>query len=68
MYSIFGGNIKDLRVWLVEGRMPDGWEPKNREALGHTIAVCSLLFPDQSVGAADRMGAVHSKRKSPLSL
>jgi len=37
MYSIFGGNVKDLRCWLTEERLPDGWEPKNREALGHTI-------------------------------
>ncbi|KAJ5622995.1 hypothetical protein N7490_011600 [Penicillium lividum] len=38
MYSVFGGNVKDLRVWLSEERFPEGWEPKNREALGHTIA------------------------------
>jgi hypothetical protein len=44
MYSIFGGNVKDLRVWLAEERLLDGWEPKNREALGHTIAVSPLLF------------------------
>jgi hypothetical protein len=45
MYSIFGGDVKDLRVWLVEERFPDGWEPRNREAFGHTIAVCSQFFP-----------------------
>lgn len=39
MYSIFGGDIEALRAWLVDERFPDGWEPKNREALGHTIAV-----------------------------
>ncbi|GAA89064.1 hypothetical protein AKAW_07178 [Aspergillus luchuensis IFO 4308] len=38
MYSIFGGDIEALRAWLVDERFPDGWEPKNREALGHTIA------------------------------
>jgi hypothetical protein len=49
MYSIFGGDVKDLRVWLAEERLPDGWEPKNTEALGHTITVRSLLFPGRSV-------------------
>lgn len=44
MYSIFGGKVEDMRVWLVEGRFPDGWEPKNREALGHTIVVCPQIF------------------------
>ncbi|KAJ5528274.1 hypothetical protein N7513_012433 [Penicillium frequentans] len=38
MYSIFGGDVRDLRIWLSEERFPDGWEPKNREAHGHTIA------------------------------
>ncbi|OJJ39957.1 hypothetical protein ASPWEDRAFT_169781 [Aspergillus wentii DTO 134E9] len=37
IYSIFGGNVKDLKIWLGEERFPDGWEPKNRETLGHTI-------------------------------
>lgn len=44
MYSIFGGDIEALRAWLVDERFPDGWEPKNREALGHTIAVGSFLL------------------------
>ncbi|KAJ6006824.1 hypothetical protein N7451_004768 [Penicillium sp. IBT 35674x] len=38
IYSIFGGDVGDLRIWLGEERFPDGWEPKNREAHGHTIA------------------------------
>ncbi|PKX90444.1 uncharacterized protein P174DRAFT_413317 [Aspergillus novofumigatus IBT 16806] len=37
MYSIFGGDVDDLRVWLAEERFPDQWEPRNREAKGHTI-------------------------------
>lgn len=45
MYSIFGGDVNDMGVWLTEERLPDGWEPKNREALGHTIIVRSLRFP-----------------------
>ncbi|GKZ63241.1 hypothetical protein AnigIFM49718_011310 [Aspergillus niger] len=38
MYSIFGGDIEALRVWLVDERFMDGWEPRTREALGHTVA------------------------------
>lgn len=43
MYSIFGGDIEALRVWLVDERFMDGWEPRTREALGHTVAV-SVFF------------------------
>jgi len=37
MYSLFGGDVKDLRVWLTEERFPDKWEPKVRWSYGHTI-------------------------------
>ncbi|KAF4221923.1 hypothetical protein CNMCM8980_006191 [Aspergillus fumigatiaffinis] len=37
MHSIFGRDVEDLRVWLAEERFPDHWEPRNREARGHTI-------------------------------
>jgi hypothetical protein len=43
MYAIFGGNVKDLHCFLAEERLPDRWEPKNREAYGHTIVVRSLI-------------------------
>lgn len=42
MFAIFGGEVEDLRTWLSEERLPYGWQPKNREAFGHTIAVLSL--------------------------
>lgn len=37
MYSIFGGDVKDLTIWLKEERFPDGWEPKCRWSYGHSI-------------------------------
>ena len=63
MYSIFGGNVKDLRIWLAEGRFPDGWEPNNREALGHSIVVGFQTLPWRTSPHAERNA--HSKRKSP---
>ncbi|KAI9767716.1 MAG: hypothetical protein M1839_004351 [Geoglossum umbratile] len=42
MYSLFGGNVNDLRVWLAEERFPNGWEPRNREAFGHTITQAQI--------------------------
>jgi hypothetical protein len=64
MYSIFGHDVNDLRVWLTEQRFPDQWEPRNREALGHTIMVrfSSLQSLLHIVfGRVDR-GGVYSKR------
>lgn len=39
MSSVFAGDVADLRVWLIEERFPDQWEPSNKEAFGHTIVV-----------------------------
>ncbi|EUC54598.1 peroxidase family 2 domain protein [Rhizoctonia solani AG-3 Rhs1AP] len=33
----FDGNAADLKTWLLEERIPDGWEPKNRSRHGVTI-------------------------------
>ncbi|CAE6461130.1 unnamed protein product [Rhizoctonia solani] len=33
----FGGNAADLRTWLLEERIPKGWEPKDRSYYGVTI-------------------------------
>ena len=43
MYSLFGGNVEDLRVWLAEERMPPKWEPKVRWSYGNTIVVSRSL-------------------------
>ncbi|KAG8978211.1 hypothetical protein FRB90_008558, partial [Tulasnella sp. 427] len=37
LYSIFGGEVRSLDVFLKQERFPQGWEPKNRERYGHTI-------------------------------
>ncbi|CAI7651127.1 hypothetical protein N7533_002010 [Penicillium manginii] len=43
IYSIFGGNVDDLRVFLTEERFPEGWEPRTREAFGHTVTKAQLI-------------------------
>ena len=37
MLTLFGGRIEDLRTFLVEERLPEGWEPKIRTPYGLTI-------------------------------
>ena len=36
MLTIFGGRVKDLRPFLTEERLPDGWEPRIRHRMGLT--------------------------------
>ncbi|KAL7284618.1 hypothetical protein ACG7TL_001913 [Trametes sanguinea] len=37
LLTIFGGRIQDLRPFLLEERLPDGWEPRVRHRMGLTI-------------------------------
>lgn len=37
MLTLFGGRVEDLRTFLVEERLPVGWEPKIRTLYGLTI-------------------------------
>lgn len=39
LYSIFGGDVEDLRTFLSEERFPENWEPKVRWSYGHSIVV-----------------------------
>jgi hypothetical protein len=36
--TIFGGRISDLESFLIEERLPEGWESRIREPFGLTIA------------------------------
>jgi len=38
MLLIMGGRIEDLRPWLIEERIPEGWESRYRTRTGLTIA------------------------------
>lgn len=37
MLTLFGGRIDDLRTFLLEERLPQGWEPRIRTPYGLTI-------------------------------
>jgi hypothetical protein len=37
MLTIFGGRANDLRTFLLEERLPEGWEPRIRKPYGSTI-------------------------------
>ncbi|KZP28459.1 Cloroperoxidase [Athelia psychrophila] len=42
MLSIFGGRVEDLRTFLLEERIPEGWEPGLRSRFGLTFAVFNM--------------------------
>ncbi|KAJ3984005.1 putative chloroperoxidase [Lentinula detonsa] len=42
LLRIFGGRVSDLRPFLIEERIPNGWEPSVRSRIGLTMAVFNL--------------------------
>ncbi|KAJ4496098.1 Chloroperoxidase [Lentinula edodes] len=42
LLRIFGGRVSDLRPFLIEERIPEGWEPSVRSRVGLTMAVFNL--------------------------
>ena len=38
LLTIFGGKIQDLRVFLTDERLPDGWQPRVLHPMGLTMA------------------------------
>jgi hypothetical protein len=37
MLTVFGGCVPDLYTFLVEERLPDGWESRARDRMGLTM-------------------------------
>ncbi|KAI9056394.1 Cloroperoxidase [Trametes sanguinea] len=77
LLTIFGGRIQDLRPFLLEERLPDGWEPRVRHRMGLTMLEfnATVALPvelsikeevDGSIAAAgnERYAARRNARKS----
>lgn len=54
MLVAFGGRVKDLEMWLLEERFPDGWETKIRERLGITFAQFNLTVAKVELGVSEK--------------
>lgn len=46
MLTIFGGRVSDLKSFLIDERLPEGWESRVRARWGLTFAKFNLtVFP-----------------------
>lgn len=61
MLTIFGGKIEDLRVFLIEERLADGWVSWNASRFGVTLAA----FNNTALGVAIKTKNVTPKKSSP---
>jgi len=44
LLTIFGGPVDDLESFLIEERIPEGWESLVRKKMGHTLAAFTFTL------------------------
>jgi len=63
LLSIFGGRVKDLEPFLLEERIPEGWESKSRCRFGLTlmkIGFSKVLWIEKGI---DEKKCIEKKKK-----
>ncbi|EJF56466.1 chloroperoxidase-like protein [Dichomitus squalens LYAD-421 SS1] len=55
LLTIFGGRIEDLRPFLREERLPDGWEPRVRHRMGLTMLEFNLTVTPVELGIKEEV-------------
>jgi hypothetical protein len=60
--TIFGGRVDDLRVILLEERLPEGWESRVRKPYGLTILTLNLIILPMELGIREADWVVDGKR------
>ena len=62
MLTIFGGRVDDLRMILLEERLPEGWESRIRKPYGLTVFTFNLTTLPIELGIREADWAVDTKR------
>lgn len=58
MLTILGGKIKDLRPFLLEERIPDGWQPRVLHPMGLTMAEFNKTVMQVELGIKEELPKV----------
>ncbi|KAJ3560884.1 heme-thiolate peroxidase [Leucocoprinus birnbaumii] len=63
MLAVFGGRVKDLETWLIQERIPEGWETKVRQRFGITLAQFNITVFGVELGINEKR-YIEEKRKA----
>jgi len=55
MMTTFEGRVKDLAPWLLEERIPDGWEPCVRDNMGLTLTKLNVTTAQIELGVEEEV-------------
>ena len=53
--TTFAGRVDDLAPWLLEERIPEGWEPRVRDRMGLTLAKLNLTTTQIELGVEEEV-------------
>jgi hypothetical protein len=57
MLTILGGRVKDLRPFLLEERIPDGWQPRVLHPMGLTMTEFNQTAMKVELGIKEELPA-----------
>ena len=66
--KVFGGVVADLRAFLGEERLPDGWEPRTRHRMGLTMTEINLKIAHVELGVKAEVDGTMTAPRGPLVL
>ena len=66
--KVFGGVVADLRTFLGEERLPDGWEPRTRHRMGLTMTEINLKIAHVELGVKAEVDGTMTAPRGPLVL
>ncbi|KAK7683687.1 hypothetical protein QCA50_013063 [Cerrena zonata] len=61
LITIFGGQVKDLRPFLLEERIPDGWQSHVRTPFGLTMAAFNPVVMSVELGIKEELPAAFAE-------
>ncbi|RPD61709.1 Cloroperoxidase [Lentinus tigrinus ALCF2SS1-7] len=65
--KVFGGIVEDLRAFLLEERLPEGWEPRVRHRAGLTMTEINLTIGQVEFGVEEEVdGSMTAPRASAV--
>ena len=68
--NVFGGDVADSRAFLLEERLPEGWEPRVRHRMGLTMAELNRTLLRVELGIREEVDGSLDKltahRKTPV--
>jgi len=66
LLRLFGGSVKDIRPFLLEERLPAGWQPTERHQMGLTLTAFQSTVMRIELGIKEEVGGSSQEKNKAL--